>query len=147
MLDREKFRKIASARLKTVDALIGVGDWDMAGYMLGHVLECALKASVCKTLKIAKYFFTDKKDNDYFLTHRFDRLLILSGMQDLFGPNKIGYYVWSEFTKKYPGEWVTKRYEEGEFDETSIRLLRGYIVNGQVGNEGVLDYIKKKRRW
>jgi len=45
MANCAELRKIAKARLKSVETLMAVNDWHGAAYMLGYVLECALKAA------------------------------------------------------------------------------------------------------
>jgi hypothetical protein len=81
-------KEIALARLETTEVLIEAKDWDGAGYMLGHVLECALKAVICKTLNLVEYpeYTKNEKTDGYFMTHKFDQLLIASGMENIFSP-------------------------------------------------------------
>ncbi len=69
MANRKEFKSISLARLKTAKLLIDAKDWDGASYIMGYVLECGLKAVICKTLNLISYpEFTKKKDVDnYFI--------------------------------------------------------------------------------
>jgi hypothetical protein len=107
--------EIALARLKSSEILIEAKDWDGAGYLSGHVLECALKAAVCKTLNLLVYpeYTKNEKTDGYFMTHKFDQLLIASGLESIFssrGPIEAFQY-WSDFTKEYPSDWPAMRYD------------------------------------
>ena len=46
------FQKATDARAKTVKIVMKNKDWAGAVYMLGYVVESALKASVCRNLKL-----------------------------------------------------------------------------------------------
>ena len=70
--------------------------------MMGLALECALKSCICKTLRVGKYpdSHKDKKVPDFFMTHAFDRLLLLSGLTDILsirGSYPQAYNNWSLF--------------------------------------------------
>src|SRR3989344_421026 len=130
MANAADFKKIAEARLSTVDTLIQAEDWDGAAYMMGFVLECALKAATCKTLKLTSYpeNTRNKKTDSFFMTHVFDQLLTVSGLADTFsaqGPVS-AFRNWSEFTKEYEGEWTAMRYDRdrlAQFDEIKVKHL------------------------
>lgn len=144
---KEGFKAAAKARLKAAEILMENEDWDMAGYLLGYVLECALKSVVCKNLRLTKYPAGDKDkgEKDYFWTHRFDRLLTISGMQDLFG---VQSFVWSQFVQEYEGDWPAKfRYGTGVLEEIKVRQLHSHLTNKTTGSEGILTLISKNRRW
>lgn len=147
-------KKIAQARLKTAEVLIGAGDWEGAAYMLPYALECALKAVVCKTLHLISYPDSPKTEKDgivrdFFKTHVFIQLLIISGLQDIFGPNgqNIPYRYWSEFAIEYSGKWVEMRYDRirmAQFDETKVRALHQKLTDPTYG---ILTVIDQNTRW
>ncbi|MBN1584924.1 HEPN domain-containing protein [Candidatus Uhrbacteria bacterium] len=93
MSDQKELKRIAKMRLRTAKILIDGKDWDAAWYMMGYALECALKAVVCKTLHLSKYpKQVDGADkSSFFMTHRFDRLQVVSGLCDLFSFGEVGY--------------------------------------------------------
>lgn len=143
MADLHGLRKIAKKRQKTVEILIAAKDWDGAAYTMGLTLECALKAKICKTLKLDSYpeYTGQKKIDDYFMTHKFDLLLKVSGMENLFSAtgDPTAWQNWSEFTKEYLGDWPTMRYDaDRQWDETKTTDLYTNL-------KGVLKEIKK--RW
>jgi HEPN domain-containing protein len=82
MPGREELKRIAMARLKEAEVLHQNGFYDGAKYLSGYVIEAALKARICRVL-----------DGDYpeageiskvFLTHRYDVLIKLAGLQKIF---------------------------------------------------------------
>jgi hypothetical protein len=146
-----ELKKIALTRLKTAKILIDASDWDGAAYMLGYALECALKAAICKSLRLTAYPDTVKDGpiRTFFATHKFDQLLVVSGLQDIFNAagNVDCFRHWSEFTVEYPGDWPSMRYNLGrmnQFDEKKARALHANLTDPQ---HGVLTTIKRKRRW
>lgn len=145
MATHSELKIITKRRLRTVDILISAKDWDMAAYMMGYTLECALKATICKTLRLAKYPEDKSKDiKTFFLTHSFDRLLIASGMEDVFsdrGPST-SWFHWGQFVTEYAGEWTHMRYDMHPWDESRIKTLYTHLIDT---DHGILTDIRK--RW
>ena len=124
------------------------GDWEGAAYMLGYVLECALKAVVCKTLNLSDYP-SDRKKDSHFMTHNFDQLLVLSGMSAVFSGSGLLVEVqsWSEFTKEFLGDWPAMRYSLDhmqKFDEAKVRALHEHLSRAP---NGILNAIARRRKW
>ena len=148
----EDLREIAITRAKSARHLIRNKDWQGASYMMGIALECALKASICKTLKIKVYpekHKTDKEIPDFFMTHIFDRLFLLSGLSDVFSANgnPLAFNNWSDFTIQYQGNWVKMRYEPqrvSPFDKTMTEKLYNYLYGDK---NSIIKVISRKRRW
>jgi len=80
MIQYKDLKLISETRLKEAKVLYEHGLYDGAAYICGYVLETALKAMICKNLKINEYP-DDGKDKTIFSSHDFDRLLLLSGLQ------------------------------------------------------------------
>lgn len=144
MATYQELRKVSSARLKTVETLIGVNDWDMAGYLMGYVLECALKAAICRNLKLKEYPDNIKHDKmrNFFITHDFETLLIVSGMFDIFKLKKRPKRVldnWSHFTIYYQSNWTDTRYKPGCWKDTDVKLLYTNLTETPYG---ILNQIK-----
>ena len=144
-------KKIAQARLKTAGILIKAKDWQGAAYMLPYALECALKAVICKKLNLSVYPDDDKDDTvrTFFSTHIFVQLIVVSGLQDIFGPTGIAdcFKHWSDFTAEYPGKWPGMRYNYDkmkQFDEPKVMSLYRNLTEPSFG---ILTTIKNKRRW
>lgn len=149
MVDNLRLKRIIRQRLRTVQILIQADDWDVAAYMMGLVLECALKAAVCKTLKLIKYpeYTKNKKIDDYFMTHKFDQLLIVSGLSDVFSDrgNIDAYRNWSEFTSEFLGDWPTMRYDpERNWNALKVKNLYTNLTDPK---HGILTEIKKRKKW
>jgi hypothetical protein len=145
----EDLKRIALARVKGAKHLIDKKDWDGAVQMMGLALECALKSVVCKTLKLPTYPLThpkDKKVQEFFMTHSFDRLLLVSGLSDIFSAAGDSFIFdnWSEFTLAYQGEWTAMRYIDGAFDETKAMKLCSCLYGN---SNGIIRIIAKKKKW
>ena len=81
MLPTQEIRKIASARLRDAEVLLGENRFDGAVYLCGYVVELALKARICKTLKWVGYPQTNSEFAGLasFKVHDLELLLRLSG--------------------------------------------------------------------
>lgn len=151
MATAEDFKNIARRRLKTAEILISNEEWGIAVYLMGFVLECVLKATACKTLKLAKYPEVEKNKNQqiasYFRTHDFDMLLLVSGTSDIFELSGEGASSWSGFTQEYTkiGKWTDIRYNILEqFDEGLARKLHAFLT---ASPNGIIPLIEAKARW
>ena len=148
---REDFKTLAQKRLETVKVLIANQEWGIAAYLMGFVLECVLKAAACKALNLTSYpevgILKNKKIIDYFRTHSFDMLLIVSGTNDIFDLSGEGANSWSGFTQEYTkiGEWVNIRYNViNQFDETLVKNLYNLLTGSP---NGIIPLIEAKQRW
>lgn len=83
MLSAIALRQIARARLADAQALLRARRYDGAAYLAGYVVELALKARICRTLKWPG--FPEKRSEfeglQSFKTHDLDILLRLSGRE------------------------------------------------------------------
>lgn len=78
VINRQTLKSVAKQKLKAAKILFDAGDYDTAGYLIGYVVECGLKAAICRKLRLKVY--PDTGDHrDVFASHSFDRLLMLSG--------------------------------------------------------------------
>src|SRR3989344_4984234 len=89
LLTGSDFKLLSESRLKTVDILKDNEEWGVAMYIMGYVLELAMKAIICKTLNLPTYPHDNKDEKvaSYFKTHVFDRLLVVSGATNIFKPD------------------------------------------------------------
>lgn len=148
----EDFRNIAKNRLKTVDILMSNQEWGVAVYLMGFVLECILKASACKTLNLKIYpeeiKITKKAQiTNYFRTHDFDMLLVVSGASNIFELSGEGANSWSGFTQEYIklGNWTNIRYDTlTQFDEKMARNLYKFLTEEP---SGIIPLIEKRNLW
>lgn len=74
-------RQLACERLADARALLAAGRHDGASYVAGYVVELALKARICRTLKWKEFPFTRKEFEGLqsLRTHDLELLLRLSG--------------------------------------------------------------------
>ncbi len=147
MASRNDLKKIALRRFKSADQLIKVSDWDGASLMMGLSLECALKAVTCKTLGLDNYPETRKVKsiNNFFKTHNFDELLVVSGTDSIFGIRGSGYpaWNWAEFMTQYEGDWWNMKYDLNKiksWDEDKTKKIYTHL-------KGLLDEIKVRKLW
>lgn len=146
------FRNMTEGRMRCVDCLLEIRDWQMASYMMGHVLECALKAMICKNLGVIEYPSDVKRSINstvvnFFRTHAFDQLSLLSGLSEntFSATNTQGaeFDNWSQFTFNYPSTWVEMRYETSQakvFDETKAREMYNYLIGD---TDSIINVIKR----
>ena len=147
----KELKKKSLARLKTVAILMKAEDWEMAAYILGYVIEYALKAATCKTLMLEQYpeLAIMKKDIDikYFQTHNFEELLLVSGLDPILGVRgeSESWRNWSDFTLVYKGNWTAMRYDTaGVWDKESVESV---YTNVMMPANGILSEIKRRKKW
>jgi HEPN domain-containing protein len=76
---RQQLQQLAKLRLTEAERLYAGGFYDGAAYLCGYVLEFALKARICKLLRLSEY--PEKGEiGRLFKTHDFDNLKILAGL-------------------------------------------------------------------
>lgn len=150
MTGRE-LKKKSLARLKTVEILMSAEDWEMAAYILGYVVEYALKSATCKTLRLEHYpelaVLQKEIDIQYFQTHNFEELLLVSGLDPILGPRgeSESWRNWGEFSLVYKGNWTKMRYDTGSnWDKPSVEKL---YTNVTAPINGILSEIKRRRKW
>lgn len=79
-LTREDLKKLAKQRLAEAQELYRKGLYDGCAYLCGYVVECALKARICRYLKLKEY----PSSGEYgriFKTHDFELLKLLAGLE------------------------------------------------------------------
>jgi len=78
-LNRNDFQELARIRLREAEALLEAGCFDGAFYLMGYVVECALKACIAKQTK--EYDFPDRKTVNASYTHDLEDLLGVAGLK------------------------------------------------------------------
>lgn len=78
-ISRADLRKLARARLKDAQCLYAGKRYDGAVYLCGYVIELALKARICRTLKWPSFDVLGPAGA--LRTHGFDLLLSFSGIE------------------------------------------------------------------
>lgn len=123
-------------------------EWVLAAEYMGYSLECALKSTCCKTLKIPSYppiKPSNEREMGFFRTHEFDSLLIFSGLNDILGPSSLS---WSNFTSHYIGDWPQlMRYSitiDKKFTEELVKELYDLLYDK---DDSILKTIFRNERW
>lgn len=151
MANNVELREISKARLRSAGKLIEAEDWLGAVYMMAWALECALKAVTCKTLHLQNYpeNTKDKKANDYFRTHRFDRLLTVSGLENIFTSrgDVDAYQNWSDFTEDLQGDWPEIRYPQKRSHIWTESKVKSMYTNLKDTEKGIIAIISRKHKW
>jgi len=78
-VNRDDFHKLAVLRAEEAELLLRHGFYVGAYYLVGYVVECALKACVAKQIK--QYDFPDRDLVNRSYTHRLQKLLSVSGLK------------------------------------------------------------------
>ena len=147
MANHKQLREISKSRLRTSKILIDHQDYDGAFYMMGYVLECALKSVICKRLNLANYPDKDSSEDkrSIFRTHKFDILLTLSGIEKDFSLSTLvparRSENWSIATK-----WRPETRYEPIGSHNQIEVVRVYEALTE-NPEGILNWISKKKKW
>lgn len=79
-LSPSALKKLSLERLKDATILLRSGRPDAAAYMCGYVLEMALKACVCRRLRLCSY--PPERLSKAFKTHSIEDLLLLAGLEN-----------------------------------------------------------------
>jgi len=79
MATHDELKELSLQRLEDAQTLLSASRYDAAAYMCGYVLELALKACVCKRLRVPEY--PEKELKGAFKTHDFDDLALLAGLR------------------------------------------------------------------
>jgi len=142
MPTRNELKNLAKTRLQEAKVLFDKGLYDGACYLAGYVVELALKARICKILDLVEYPQSGEISRA-FKTHRYDDLLILSGLERKFndarGTNSSLHANWSLLRK-----WT----EDIRYHPIGSKSKKDaeYVINALDNPEdGVFTWIKK--RW
>ena len=149
MADRKQLKELAHARLKAAKILMNKHDYDGAVYIVGYVLELALKAAICKRLNFQEYpdqGSSTVKDEvaNIFRTHDFGILLTLAGLSadlSLATASSRLLQNWSDLTT-----WKSSsRYEPiGTYKATDAQRM---VEALEEKPDGMLTWLKGKKKW
>ncbi len=118
--------KLADERLKDARCLFRSKRYDAAAYLCGYALENALKACICKRLRVREY--PQSKLQGRFKTHAFDELLLLAGLSEDLSPEK-HLKNWSVVSNWEPGwRYRPPRSVKKEDADDMIRVLSREIL-------------------
>lgn len=75
-----ELQQLTIQRLEEAHALLAAQRFSGARYIAGYAVELALKACICKTLRLAAY--PENEVRKAFLTHQISDLVLLAGLRD-----------------------------------------------------------------
>lgn len=140
-MNRDDLKQVVKVKLKAAKILHQARDHTTAGYLLGYVVECSLKAVICRKLNLSEYPGSGSKHFDVFAIHDFDRLLMLAGYSEEITLSKSPglFNNWSILTKDWKPEvrYNNTVYTQNNIDDKIIAL--------EDTTDGFLVWIKK--RW
>ncbi len=141
MPTRNELKIISKTRFKEVKVLHRNRLFDGAKYLSGYVVETALKARICKILN-TDYPETGEIAKS-FLTHKFDTLVKLSGLQNTLD-NELNANINFKTNWSLVTSWTESfRYKPiGTSSQTDVQDI---IIALEDTNDGILTWIKK--RW
>lgn len=84
---RVMFQSLAKERLSDAKLLYSGGNYSGAYYLAGYVVECALKAAICR--KIIRHTLPEKKILNDVYQHDLDKLMVMSGLTPEFNSQKL----------------------------------------------------------
>lgn len=128
------------------------GKYGMVAYHLGYVLEFALKACICKHLAQTIYP-AGGEYGQFFKSHNFQRLYMVSGLQNLFDRGKPHAGIYDSFTQEYLGEdWTKMRYDKKKLKylgdkRVAKRLYNTLMGHGRSAKQSIVGIINKENRW
>jgi HEPN domain-containing protein len=136
MATRQQLRDLAQLRLREAESLFDLGLYDGCAYLCGYVVELALEARICATLGVEEYPEKGSRLKDAFLTHDFDDLKLLAGMENEFTPDRLVLFKnWSVASRWNP-KW---RYvPEGTYNQATAEAILNAI---RMRPDGVLECI------
>jgi hypothetical protein len=102
MISRTELKKRAKAKLIDAEVLFNNKRFDGSVYLCGYVIELALKARTCRTLKWSEFPESNSEFRNYqsFKTHNLDILLTLSGIESKI--KSLNFLDWSNVNQWNP---------------------------------------------
>ena len=137
MATRKELQQLAKLRLAEAEQLYAKKLYDGAVYLSGYVVEFALKARICKLLKLQTY----PDSFSVFKTHNFEILKILAGLDGeiTIPKNKPLFDNWSTASSWKPEQRYLPR---GTSDQKRAKEVLASIKGDP---NGVLTWLSK--RW
>ncbi|MBK6482718.1 MAG: hypothetical protein KBF32_07230 [Chitinophagales bacterium] len=139
MPDRKHFHELAMERLQETRLLILNGRYTGARYLSGYIIEAALKSRICKILD-SEYPETGEISKS-FLTHKFDLLIKLGGLQKLLDEEKQKNPQFAANWSLLSGWKESDRYNK--VDSSSKPELEEILSAIEDHENGILNWIKK----
>jgi hypothetical protein len=137
-MNRSDLQNLAGTRLADAKALLESKRWAGAYYLLGYVIECALKAVASR--QFGQHEVPQKRVVNQFYTHRLDQLLDISGIKPDLERN-------TDADPDFQRYWATvcDWTEESRYDATITEAeARDLLTAVSNPDSGVLPWLKTK---
>lgn len=140
-MNRLELQQLTDERLLDVQALLTGQRWAFAYYNAGYAVECALKACFLARMPLTGWVFQEKVNIKDCLTHDFEELVKLAGLQDeLWARFQLGATNGDTFKANWTValQWdVTARYVPST--EADARALYAALIHDP---DGVIPWIR-----
>ena len=135
-MNRRDLQQISKIRRKEAKILLDTNNYDGAYYLLGYVIECALKSCIAKKTK--RYEFPDKKKVEKSYTHDLEDLVGLAELKMELDQEKMRNPTFEIYWN------VVKDWDENSRYKTYIRREAKDMYKAVLArNNGVLRWIKQ----
>jgi HEPN domain-containing protein len=138
---RKDLQELSRLRLQEAEALYRARLYDGCVYLAGYAVELALKARICRLLRVEEYPPLSGEIGRAFKAHSLEQLMVLAGLSREFDTNKNQelFDNWSRAIVWYPEQ----RYEApGKFDGTTAKAILDSLT---AKPNGVITWLSK--RW
>ena len=135
-MNRNDLRDLSRTRLAEAKLLLDSGHYAGAYYLVGYVVECALKACIAKKTK--RYEFPDKKRVEDSWNHDLTRLTHTAGLQPSLDLEMKG-------DPKFWSNWgIVKEWKEtSRYDSIGEREARDLFTAVSDRRHGVLRWLRR----
>jgi len=134
-LNRQDFKTIALMRLKEVEVLLNNGQYSGAYYLIGYVVECALKACIARQTR--KSDFPDKKTVLDSYTHDLEKLVKVAKLENEFKVERNNPDFYSRWLRVK--EWNEESRYQKHSRQKSIEIYQSITDT----NHGVLQWLQQ----
>lgn len=136
-MNRSDFQQLAEDHLRHAKALLDAGLYSGAYYMCGYVVECALKACICKRTNQFDFYRSPNESRDAW-SHDFNRLIKAAGLESELN-NARATDKQLDVHWKSAGNWrPSDRYERRSAEEA-----RALFAASSAADHGVYSCIKR----
>ena len=130
-MNRAQLHRLAELRVREADALLALGEWSGAYYLVGYAVECGLKACVLNRIADTGVIFTERKFSEWCFTHNLGDLIKVAGLEGAFGQSLSANIDLKDYWKTVKDWNETARYAEWlEFDARALYNAIADPVNG-----------------
>lgn len=139
MPSRQQCRDLAERYFDDARVLYRAARYDGAAYLCGYALELALKARICRHLKLAEYPpVTQRRElQNAFKSHDFQELKLLGGLGDWPKIEDVRLQANWQMVARWKPEW---RYQHSQVSRVDCAAIIRALSDSRAG---ILTWLKK----